>query len=431
MNISLIVTFILPFVAMTAAADSQCPATFDQARHGATDAYKRDLLYQGSFADYVASTRSLVKKHNPRAMDTLHGSITVLDGVSPFELRPSASCSTASARKGVLLIHGLTDTPYLLRELGEHFAQKCFLVRSILLPGHGTVPGDLTDVEYRAWVEATDYGVQELAADVDQIYMLGFSTGGTLALHYAFGKRTANSPSTFRNKLKGLILLAPAIEVKSRFAWAADEKIWFNRHLLDREVWRPVAPDDDLVKYESFNVNAGAQIYKLTKELMDVKGSRLDIPFMIALSDADETVESQTTMEFFDARAPEKSRMLLYTNTPPFHWSCPGAGICRVKSERITAEVRILDFAHTSLPLSQSDAYYGRHGRYFSCVHYLDANNCEAFRKCKDGDNHDVYYGERSTDNLKKGIVRRLTWNPDFQNMVTEMDKFVAATLSR
>src|SRR4030095_5881521 len=121
MNIPLISTSLLFLASMNAAADSQCPAAFDQARHRAIDAYKQSLSYHGSFEDYVASTRKLIKQHNPRAMDTLHGSTTVLEGISPFELRPAPSCSVGGARKGMLLIHGLTDTPYLLRELGEHF----------------------------------------------------------------------------------------------------------------------------------------------------------------------------------------------------------------------------------------------------------------------------------------------------------------------
>jgi pimeloyl-ACP methyl ester carboxylesterase len=170
---------------IVAAADTTCPTVFDSARHKATDAYKHSFSYQEPFRDYLAAMRNLIQAHNPRAGTTLDGSRTVLDAISPFELQPAAGCPARAIRKGMLLIHGLTDTPYLLHELGEHFAQRCFLVRSILLPGHGTVPGDLINVDYTEWVSATRYGVQELGEAADEIYLVGFSTGGALALDYA------------------------------------------------------------------------------------------------------------------------------------------------------------------------------------------------------------------------------------------------------
>lgn len=135
-------------------------------------------------------------------------------------------------------------------------------------------------------------------------------------------------------------------------------------------------------------------------------------------------------MELFESRAPDKSKMMLYTNKGPFPSSCLSARVCRRKAESATAERVIVDFAHTSIPLSENDAYYGKEGTYVSCVHYLEKNDCDALKRCLDRDSSNVYYGERSEGNLEKGIVRRLTWNPDFKKTLSEMDRFVDSTLS-
>ena len=76
------------------------------------------------------------------------------------------------------------DSPFMMRDIGEYFKEKSFLVRSILLPGHGTVPGDLTNISYEKWIEAVQYGINSFEKETENLYIAGFSTGGALALHF-------------------------------------------------------------------------------------------------------------------------------------------------------------------------------------------------------------------------------------------------------
>ena len=57
-----------------------------------------------------------------------------------FELVP------VNIQGGALLLHGLTDSPYSLRRIGEILLGKGFYVLGLRLPGHGTIPGALTEV---------------------------------------------------------------------------------------------------------------------------------------------------------------------------------------------------------------------------------------------------------------------------------------------
>ncbi len=88
----------------------------------------------------------------------------------------------------VVLLHGLTDTPYSLRHIAGLYREHGFVVVAIRLPGHGTVPGALTAIDLEAWEAATRLAVREAGRRVDPsspLHLVGFSLGGALALKYA------------------------------------------------------------------------------------------------------------------------------------------------------------------------------------------------------------------------------------------------------
>ncbi len=51
----------------------------------------------------------------------------------------------------VVLLHGLTDSPYSLRHIARRYRDDGYVAVAIRLPGHGTVPSGLTDVEWEQW----------------------------------------------------------------------------------------------------------------------------------------------------------------------------------------------------------------------------------------------------------------------------------------
>ena len=55
----------------------------------------------------------------------------------PYRLAPSANCRSAD-RTGLLLVHGLSDSPFVFRDLARYLADRCIEVRTLLLQGHGT-----------------------------------------------------------------------------------------------------------------------------------------------------------------------------------------------------------------------------------------------------------------------------------------------------
>lgn len=88
-------------------------------------------------------------------------------------------------RVGCLLLHGLTGTPYEVRELGQRLHAAGYTAVGIRLPGHATRYTDLDSVPWTAWVDAVDVALGLLADRSDQVFVMGLSLGAVLALYAA------------------------------------------------------------------------------------------------------------------------------------------------------------------------------------------------------------------------------------------------------
>src|SRR5688572_6248898 len=88
-----------------------------------------------AFEQYILDTRRQLKA----AYEARHLSDIPrrLEANTPFQWYPD-DWQTQPIKRGVLLLHGVLDSPYSLRAIGQIFLKKSYLVRSILLPGHGT-----------------------------------------------------------------------------------------------------------------------------------------------------------------------------------------------------------------------------------------------------------------------------------------------------
>ena len=97
----------------------------------------------------------------------------------------------------VVLLHGLTDSPYSQRHIARAYRDRGFVAIVIRLPAHGTVPAALTDVEWEDWSAATRLAVREArrrTAPSAPLHLVGFSNGGALALNMR------STPSPIRSR---------------------------------------------------------------------------------------------------------------------------------------------------------------------------------------------------------------------------------------
>ena len=366
------------------------------------------------FGEYVRHTTAMLRR--------VHAELGSADpekavaGNAPFELHPAGDAHRGRGkpyRCGVLLTHGLTDSPYFMRHLAAFFQRNGFRVMAPLLPGHGTQPGDLLHVRWREWARTVRYGAECLADEVDEMYLAGFSAGAALSL----------LQSAQDERVRGLFLFAPALEISVRARWANLHRLY--SWLSPESAWVGIMPDRDPYKYESFCKNAAAQIYALTQALPECGR---DIPMFAVASADDATVHAAATLRFMQQARHPHSRLVWYAAQAP-----QGAAPHVEWIDSVLPEQRILSSAHTAIVLPPEDAHYGAAGDYVNCLHYYprDMRNyamCLASprNECQgDAWQGDAWQGEVTEQNLGRGLLRRLMYNPHFAAMEVSMQKFI------
>ncbi len=88
-------------------------------------------------------------------------------------------------RRGVLLVHGFTGTPFEMRLAGDALARRGYTIASPLLAGHGTGLAELSVTRWPDWLASAEHAFDELRQRCDQVAVCGLSLGGLLSLELA------------------------------------------------------------------------------------------------------------------------------------------------------------------------------------------------------------------------------------------------------
>jgi esterase/lipase len=214
----------------------------------------------------------------------------------------------------VLLVHGLSDSPYAMRALADIFSARGWHVVGLRLPGHGTAPVGLTRATWEDWAAAVRMAARHLREKTGPEVPLvigGYSTGAALGVEYALAALQGEALP----KLAGLVLLSPAIGVSPAAAFA----VWSDRlsHWtgVQKLAWTELPVEFDPYKYNGFTANAADQIYRLTvriRERMDALSGKEGgtaggtvagmPPLLVFQSLSDATVSTQAVVRALFAR---------------------------------------------------------------------------------------------------------------------------------
>ena len=337
---------------------------------------------------------------------------------SPFERLPQKNSTGPGQGKGFLLIHGLTDSPYLMHSIADSLQQAYpnGTIRAVLLPGHGTVAGDSLNMRHRDWMAVTDYGVRsfEKMDGISELYLVGFSTGTALAVRHL--QDNPKNP-----KIKGLILISTAVKAKSGAAFLSP----YLRLVKD---WLDTFEERDAARYESFSVNAGAEFYLLTKNIMKSK-TPIDVPVLMAVSADDDTIDADAARKFFCENVSARRRGLIWyasrhaeRNIDPPCGDIKEIALGPVDREFQGTAFRFANYAHTALSMNPADEHYGVNGKYHQCKAYDTPPDMADFEKCEQGSGKTIF-GERdiASEAAKKKLDydywRRGTFNPDYARL--------------
>ena len=168
-------------------------------------------------------------------------------------------------RASVLLLHGLSDSPYSLRNLAGRLHEADVHTLGLRIPGHGTAPSGLVNTSWQDMEAAVRLAMRHLAEKNGDrpLHIVGYSNGAALALHYVLA--TLDDPGLPR--VDRLVLLSPQIGVTA----VAGLAVWQARlgRILGMEklAWNDILPEYDPFKYGSFAINAGDLSHRLTLEI--------------------------------------------------------------------------------------------------------------------------------------------------------------------
>src|SRR5262245_9440707 len=175
-----------------------------------------------------------------------------------YEIVPSGEIAG-----GALLVHGLTDSPYSMRAVGETLKASGYYGLALRMPGHGTVPAGLTTAVWEDWLAAVRLGVRHVRERIGAdkpIVLVGYSNGGALVLKYALDQvEHGGGPRPAR-----LVLISPMIGVAPFARLARVISLLGPIPYFEKARWLDVMPEYNPFKYNSFPANAALQSWRLS-----------------------------------------------------------------------------------------------------------------------------------------------------------------------
>ncbi|WP_419194324.1 alpha/beta hydrolase [Novipirellula herctigrandis] len=220
---------------------------------------------------------------------------------------------------GVLLIHGLSDSPYSLRTLGQRLHAEGYTVVWLRVPGHGTSPSALAKVVWQDWTAAVQVAMQGLRAELPKecpLILGGYSNGGALSIHYTLCSLEDSSLP----KVDAIVLFSPMIGINPM---ARITRVYHTVALVSRNKkaqWSNISAEVDPYKFSSWPMNANVQAWAMTKTVekklatLEKSGRMAEMPPVLAMqSMVDSTVVVPKLITvLFDRLKSESSELFLF-----------------------------------------------------------------------------------------------------------------------
>ncbi|MCK6265323.1 alpha/beta fold hydrolase [Vibrio sp. ZSDE26] len=341
---------------------------------------------QASFSLYQSETKAWLSQH--RYFFT-NDKLSEIERIAPQEVLPLKPNG-----KAVLLVHGLGDSPYSFVDVAEHLAEQGYLVRTVLLPGHGSKPADLTLPELNDWQAIVSHHVTLLKQKQMNIWLGGYSTGANLVTQYAITD----------NDIQGLLLFAPAYQPVSFFTQFAS----LAKHFTS---WATRNLEDNYLRYNSLAMN-GVANYHQTTQLVEqlLSTSTYNHPVFMILSEYDSVIDSNYSAEQFSSKMMNPSSHLIWLGEE-------AQSDTRSTSYSMRRnDLKISSGSHMAMLFSPENIEYGEKGKNKICQ---NGQGSEKQQRCEAGE--EVWFSGRGYVEENK-IFARTTYNPYFDQSMRAMD---------
>ncbi len=199
---------------------------------------------------------------------------------------------------GVLCLHGFTGGAYEIKAFSDYLEQNTnWTIHVPILSGHGEKL-NLELFTAKHWLMDAEIAYKRLLKEVDEIFIVGFSMGGIIAIYLAL-----------RYKVKALVLLSPA----ARYIRTKQFVIDLNGLFLD--AMHGEHKDNEFFKlYErkiiDVPIASAAEFTRLVHQVSPYY-EKITVPVCLAQGEKDELVPYTTAKYLYNKIASTKKELII------------------------------------------------------------------------------------------------------------------------
>lgn len=217
----------------------------------------------------------------------------------------------------IVLVHGLTDSPYFMKAIGQRFHEQMgFNVLIPLLQGHGLEePKGMAGVSLEEWKRNVEFAI-EIAKELGgKVSIGGLSTGGAISVYMALKNPAINGAvflfsaaldlAGIEGNIKEILLRTPIANILDFFE---DKDLIskikdFFRDKKERKERKDTAQlGDNPYRYSKMDLGGAQQLSRLIKEIDKLTGgigkkTPLSQPLFVAHSEYDRTANIKGVVE--------------------------------------------------------------------------------------------------------------------------------------
>lgn len=199
-------------------------------------------------------------------------------------------------RYSVLLLHGLSDSAYFMRDLADVLFKQGYNVVVPLLSGNGTDYTDLQKITLEDWTKDVDFGVEVASGLGSEVIVGGLSAGGALAV---------DSARRHQDKVRGILLFSPALSFQKKTSRLS---------CLYKSGYVAGKLRDVPIRYQKISNNGVCELFHLVQKL-DLSPARpqYSIPLFAVLTEYDDVIKVQWTIDWIEGQKSQENRILAYT----------------------------------------------------------------------------------------------------------------------
>lgn len=204
---------------------------------------------------------------------------------------------------GCLLIHGFTGSPKEMQPLGEYLSSQGYTSLGIRLFAHATSPEDMNRARWEDWAASVEDGWHILQDAVDEIYLIGLSMGGVLALYQSSNLRVA-----------GTVALSTPYRINPNPLLPYLKYIWWLYPSAPKgeSDWQDPTQTEEHFSYEKYPTRAVYELHKLLRETRSILPD-IHTPVFLMHSKNDATVTPDNMVKIYkEIGTPEADKDMVY-----------------------------------------------------------------------------------------------------------------------